>query len=66
MKHLIKEAWEHGYASVKEYLAWLESLEKDPPGGTHYASPSDEPDLGEREENSRVVFPSDMEPEFGI
>lgn len=66
MKSLLKEAWEHGYASLKEYTDWLETIKKEPPGGTTYASPSDEPDLGEREENLRVVFPSDMEPEFGI
>ncbi len=66
MKPLLKEAWEHGYASVKEYVAWLESLEKEPPGITTYAPLSDEPDEGEREQNPRAVFPSDMEPEFGI
>jgi hypothetical protein len=66
MKPLLKEAWEHEYASVKEYVACLESLEKEPPGGTNYASFADEPDEGEREQNPRAVFPSDMEPEFGI
>jgi hypothetical protein len=63
MKPSLKEAWEHGYASINEYL---ESLLKEPPGETHYASQEDEPEAGEREENIRTVFPSDMEHGFGI
>jgi hypothetical protein len=63
MEPSLKEAWEHGYASIKEYL---EYLKKEPPGETHYASQEDEPEAGEREENIRTVFPSDMEPGFGI
>jgi hypothetical protein len=59
----IKEAWSHGYASVKEYLI---SLEKEPPGGTIYASPDEEPTAGEKEERLQSVLTCDSEAEFGI
>jgi len=63
MDSLLKEAWNNGYASIKEYL---ESLKKEAPIDVNYEPQEEEPDMGERSSGLRGIYPSDMEPEFGI